>query len=401
MKNSLWNSLKKVASGLYRHEVSGVYYAVKYLGTKRRMECLEATDRKLSERRMREWLGKLEKERKAGLAGVGRAGRKALSIGELVTRYLATRTAVSKSTKVGELGRVKMFREGFGVEMGRPVGEVRNGDLAAWLSKVSVDETGKLKRASTRNQYRAFLRALMDFAVAEGEIEETPFDAKICKKAKKDPILRLIPSREEFDAVIMEIRLPRWVARSKTGVGTQPGRRRNDEAADFAFFLGAAGVGQAEASALRWEDVGEEEIRFLRAKTRTYFHVPMFAWLRPLMLRLRGQAGAEKASGKVFKIAHIKKSLAAACKRCRLPSFTPRNLRAMRIKRLWEAGVDVKEISKWQGHRDGGALIMSTYTEVFGSTSNAYSVSQLRKAEMAEAHFAGVVVPVDFGVAAG
>jgi hypothetical protein len=71
----------------------------------------------------------------------------------------------------------------------------------------------------------------------------------------------------------------------------------------------------------------------------------------------------------------------------------------MRIKRLWEAGVDVKEISKWQGHRDGGALIMSTYTEVFGSTSNAYSVSQLRKAEAAEGHFSEVVVKGDFGAA--
>jgi hypothetical protein len=43
---------------------------------------------------------------------------------------------------------------------------------------------------------------------------------------------------------------------------------------------------------------------------------------------------------------------------------------------------------------------MSTYTEVFGSTSNAYSVSQLRKAEMAEGHFSEVVVKGDFGVAA-
>ena len=400
MKNSLWSSLKKVASGFYRSETSGVYYGVKYLGRVRAMECLDTTDRKIGERRMREWLGKLEKARKSGLAGKVAGGRKSLTIGELVERYLATRTAVSESTKVGERSRVKMFREEFGVAMDRPVTEVRNGDLAAWLAKVSLDGEGKLKRASTRNQYRAFLRALMDFAVAEGEIEETPFDAKICKKAKKDAVLRLIPSREEFDAIIMEIRLPRWVRRVKVGPGYQPGRRRNDASADYCFFLGGAGVGQAEASALTWADVGEEEIRFMRAKTRTYFYVPVFAWLRPLLARMRSEAGGLAAKGNVFKARDVKHSLASACKRCGLPSFTPRNLRAMRIKRLWEAGVDVKEISKWQGHRDGGALIMSTYTEVFGSTSNAYSLSQLKKAEMAEAHFAGVVVKADFGGAA-
>ncbi|MEO6754646.1 MAG: hypothetical protein ABIP85_22950, partial [Chthoniobacteraceae bacterium] len=67
------------------------------------------------------------------------------------------------------------------------------------------------------------------------------------------------------------------------------------------------------------------------------------------------------------------------------PHFTQRNLRAMRIKRLWEQGVDVKVIAQWQGHSDGGKLILTTYTEVFGSNSESYERAQLAKAAAAEA----------------
>ena len=49
--------------------------------------------------------------------------------------------------------------------------------------------------------------------------------------------------------------------------------------------------------------------------------------------------------------------------------------------RLWKSGVDKKLIAKWQGHQDGGQLIMDTYTEVFGSDDDTYEVQQLAKLE--------------------
>ena len=36
----------------------------------------------------------------------------------------------------------------------------------------------------------------------------------------------------------------------------------------------------------------------------------------------------------------------------------------MFITRLIEKRVDVKAIAKWQGHRDGGKLILDTYSHV-------------------------------------
>jgi hypothetical protein len=47
--------------------------------------------------------------------------------------------------------------------------------------------------------------------------------------------------------------------------------------------------------------------------------------------------------------------------------------------RLWKAGIDKKLIAKWQGHQDGGQLILDTYTEVFGGDDAEYEQQQLAK----------------------
>ena len=59
-----------------------------------------------------------------------------------------------------------------------------------------------------------------------------------------------------------------------------------------------------------------------------------------------------------------RRALAAACQRLGLPIYTPRSLRRMFITRCIEKGIDVKVIAQWQGHRDGGKLILGTYSHV-------------------------------------
>ncbi|HEX8294803.1 MAG TPA: tyrosine-type recombinase/integrase [Chthoniobacteraceae bacterium] len=215
-------------------------------------------------------------------------------------------------------------------------------------------------------------------------IPKNPFDPKIIRKAKKEPIIRLIPSPEEFEKIIAEIRSPSW----KLEKGKHGGQRplTQDDSADFAEFLGRAGIGQAEAVGLNWEDIDEKRdvIHYRRKKTGRDFNTPIFPWLKPLLKRLRKDAGPNPR-GPVFKVKNVKKALRGATERLGLPHFTQRNLRAMRIKRLWEQGVDVKVIAAWQGHSDGGKLIMGTYTEVFGSNAESYERAQLAKAGAAEA----------------
>jgi len=84
--------------------------------------------------------------------------------------------------------------------------------------------------------------------------------------------------------------------------------------------------------------------------------------MRPLLERRhsRRTPGVDQ----VFAIKGARKAIAAACERLTLPRYTHRSFRRMFIVRAIELGVDVKVIAEWQGHRDGGKLILDTYSHV-------------------------------------
>ncbi|MGA3171763.1 MAG: tyrosine-type recombinase/integrase [Chthoniobacteraceae bacterium] len=361
--------LENVAPNLFRHSENQSYWGVKKINGKRIVRALNTADRKTADGKLSEWLADLKK--------VDPANRD-MTLAMLLEKYEAARKGLAKSTMVGEQGRITKFRESFPLPMETLVARVRNSDIAAWLGVV-----GQSRRASTRNQYRAFVRSLFDFAVSDTVIAKNPFDPKIIKTVKREPVIRRIPSAQEFEQIIAEIRKPTWKAVKGKRGGQRPAYQH--DSADFAEFLGRAGVGQAEAAGLTWPDIDEERhvIHYRRKKTKFSFNTPIYPWLKPLLAKLRKDAGPNPR-GPVFKVRDVKKALRGATDRLGLPSFTQRNLRAMRIKRLWEQGVDVKLISQWQGHRDGGTLIMNTYTETFGSNAASYERAQLEKAAAAE-----------------
>ncbi|MEK0446016.1 MAG: hypothetical protein RLZZ399_1337 [Verrucomicrobiota bacterium] len=360
--------LDRVAPNLYRHRVSGLYYGFRKISGKRRCLSFKTADRKTAERKLAEWLRDL---------GEVDASNPDATLAMLLENFLATRAAKSKSTARTEFTILKEFRASFPKPMSTYVSRVKPSDLAAWLARIRPN-----KRASTYNRWRLWLRQLFDLSVMDGMVPRSPFVDHLLPLAKKERVVRLIPTEGEFRAIVATIRNPV----QEPQVGRRGGQRPawQHQSADFVEFLGLAGVGQAEASALRWSDIDEKrnEILYTRQKTRKPFKTPIYGWLKPLILRLKASR-KEGGDAKVFAIREVKHALATACRTLGYPHFTHRSLRAMRIKRLWEAGVDVKVIAEWQGHSDGGKLIMDTYTEVFGSNDSGYRQSQLKKAEAA------------------
>jgi hypothetical protein len=43
------------------------------------------------------------------------------------------------------------------------------------------------------------------------------------------------------------------------------------------------------------------------------------------------------------------------------------------------SGVNVKLVSKWQGHQDGGKLILDTYSEIISDSDKAFEQQELEK----------------------
>jgi integrase len=132
-----------------------------------------------------------------------------------------------------------------------------------------------------------------------------------------------------------------------------------------------AGLGQAEASALTWGDIDwrSQRITTFRHKTKSGFAIPLYPQLRPLLERLKGDRNPPPDEN-VFKIRDGKKALAGACARLGLPGYSQRAFRRMFITRAIQRGIDVKVIAEWQGHKDGGKLILGTYSHVMDSHSS-------------------------------
>jgi len=169
---------------------------------------------------------------------------------------------------------------------------------------------------------------------------------------KREKPIRKTPTFDEFKAIVADIR-------------SQQFNPNSEESADFVEFIGLAGLGQAEASALRLGDIDweRETVTTFRHKTKTGFAIPLYPQVRQLLLRRCSHLKGE-SDQRVFGIADAKRAIAGASRRLGLPHYSQRSFRRMFITRAIERGVDVKTIAEWQSHKDGGKLILDTYSHV-------------------------------------
>ena len=201
---------------------------------------------------------------------------------------------------------------------------------------------------SQHNAFVTVFRQMFKLALDDKLIVESPAAALKWQK-RKDP-LRPTPNAEQFAAIIADVR-------------SQPFNRDADDSGDFLEAMGLLGLGQAELFALHRRDVDFERkrVRVYRRKTSTAFEIPIYPQAHALLTRL---CKGKSADQRLFAIKDAKKALTNSCERLGFPHFTQRSLRRFFITNCLERGVDVQTISRWQGHTDGGRLVLALYGHV-------------------------------------
>jgi integrase len=199
-----------------------------------------------------------------------------------------------------------------------------------------------------------------------GTMLENP--ASVLKKTRIKQKELQLPEASHFKAMVENIR--------KRSGGWGP------RDADLVEFLAYGGMRiHSEAQWVTWEDVDWNRKEIIvrgdpvtATKNGEMRRIPMIPDMESLLLRLKDELGV-LAKGRIAQVGRCNEALSRACGEIGIARLTHHDLRHLFATRCIESGVDIPTVSRWLGHKDGGALAMKTY----GHLRNEHSQAMAQK----------------------
>jgi len=355
---ALWEST--TVQNLVRYRPAQTYFARFRVNGKRVWKSLETTVFSVAKQRLPE----TTREHRAKLQSVTAVAIGKMTVGDACQVYLENvRASVSLKP------RSKDYREmmiGF-IDRSWPalfsmdVRKVSERDCHDWLARFQ-----KQYAPSVVNNGIGTLRAVFSEAVNRGARFGNPAAnlSRIRVRAKR---LEL-PSREEFLRFVEEIR--------------SAGARQSKDCANLVKFLAYSGLRIGEAKYVVWADVnfarhqlhvrGDPVTATKNGETR---YVPMIPELEQMLSELRKERPHEPANSTIMRVFECQNSMTHAATKMGMKRITHHDLRHLFATICIESGVDIPTVSRWLGHKDGGALCMKTY----GHLRQDHSFAQARR----------------------
>jgi integrase len=177
-----------------------------------------------------------------------------------------------------------------------------------------------------------------------------------------------LPSRDQFLRFVEEIRTA--------------SARQSKDCANLVLLLAYSGMRVGEVKNFTWADInherqqihvrGDPELGTKNGETR---FVPMIPELDALLKSLRAERSDEPLSATVSRVFECQIAMTNAAQRVCMNRITHHDLRHLFATISIESGVDIPTVSRWLGHKDGGALCMKTY----GHLRNDHSLAQAKR----------------------
>lgn len=340
----LWE--KTAVQNLFRYRPAGTYFARFKINGRRVWKSLETTVFSVAKQRLPETI----RERRAKLESATALMIGKLTVGDAVRGYLEKVNA-----DVSLKPRSKQYREmmidfidrSWPALFGTDVRKVSERDCQEWLLRFQ-----KQYAPSVVNNGIGTLRAVFAEIVNSGARFGNPA-ANLSRMRIRAKRLEL-PSREQFLRFVEEIRTA--------------GARQSKDCADLVRFLAYSGVRIGEARWVTWADVnssrkqlhikGDPETATKNGETR---FVPMIPELEQMLTDLRKERPGESANATVMRVFECQNSMTHAATKIGMKRITHHDLRHLFATICIESGVDIPTVSRWLGHKDGGALCMKTY----------------------------------------
>jgi integrase len=345
---------------LYRREPIGVYYARLYAGG--RNQWISLKTKVFS-------IGKIELAKRLqshyALQDAESATRKGkATIGDLAAIYLQgveLNGSNKASTKEYRGKTVKYLFNSWPALKERTPNRVTETECREWAAKYQAKFSETLYNNTVDS-----LRHIFELARERGLIANNPAEA--IQKIKV-PIKKLeLPSTKEFHQLVKTIR--------------GSGSATSDGCGDLVEFLSYTGLRATEAANVRWLDVNllQGRIYVAPGKNSQSRYVPLLDSARNLLKRIKAnprwfRSEPRRKAGYVLSVAECEKALTSACQKVEIHRLTRHDLRHLFATRCIESGVDIPTVSRWLGHKDGGALAM----RVYGHLRDEHSQAQAAK----------------------
>jgi integrase len=357
-QNAVWQ--KTSYANLIRYKPSGKYFARLRVRGKLIRRSLKTTQIRVAKLRLAD-LEKGERQRAEHQTAVADG---AMKFGDSLAIYrqrLQGDASLKPRSKVYREERIAALLKSWPELENKDVRKIAKHECLNWATLFA-----ERAAPSNFNNTIGTLRLILDIAVEAGARYDNP--ARFIKRLRVRPKALRLPSHEQFTALVKSI--------EDSDGGW------NHRCADLVRFLAFGGFRKSEAANVTWSDCDFDKGEILvrgdnstGTKNWEVRRVPMIPDMRHLVTRLRQARASEAATNSVMQVRECQGAINSACRKLGIPRFTHHDLRHLFATRCIESGVDVPTVSRWLGHKDGGALAM----KVYGHLRDQHSVSMAQR----------------------
>jgi integrase len=255
-------------------------------------------------------------------------------------------------TKAYHQERLDAFIKSWPDVKAKAIKDFTKADCIEWRNRFATEYS-----PTSFNHTLGIVRSIFEIGVEAGARRDNPAKAKEMKRLSETSKRLRLPEPEQFERFVTEIE------NSGSGFSKPCG--------ELVRFLAFGGFRITEAKYITWADCdfgrgkiivnGAPETGLKGRHVGDTREVPMIPDMRQLLEQMRASRPDEPPTEKVTRVSECQKAMDRAAKRVGFARITHHDLRHLFATRCIEAGVDIPTVSRWLGHRDGGALAMKVY----------------------------------------
>jgi integrase len=248
-----------------------------------------------------------------------------------------------------------------------------------------ADQTRKVMAPTVFNHTLGVLRNIIDFGIQAGARYNNPAGRLMRESESSKKIV--LPDNETFQKFLAEL--------AAGGGGS------SRHCADLVRFLALGGFRKSEAAYVTWADCdfnrgiitvrGHPATGLKNRRPGETRSIPMIPEMREFLGGLKNARKDDLPNAFVMQVRECQKAINRATEALNtragtevIPRITHHDLRHLFATRCIESGVDIPTVSRWLGHKDGGALAM----KVYGHLRDQHSTAMAEKVSFSTTHAA-------------